>query len=157
MKSLAVQVVLLGNKIMSTMIRFLSATAAIAIGLSACGGGGGSSSVGGGGGPSGSSNTSFPSTFSGSVEENSNPENYIRRSFKYNAPSDNAPSNLTVTGSDAQFFEVIIEASIAASNGDRDVTVSVRRNQDAVRFEENFEFPQDENKDNVYEFSFSGT
>ena len=65
---------------------------------------------------------------------------------------------MNLTGPDAELFEVFIEASAADSNGDRNVRVIVQNSSTAsVPFMRNFEFPQDANKDNVYEFSFSGT
>lgn len=131
--------------------------------LIACGGGSGGSS----GGtpvvppppppPPPPQNTTFPASFSNSTPENSGGD-YIRQTFKYNAPSDTPPTSLALTGPDADFFEVLIEATTADGNGDRDLTVIVRRSGAAmVLFKENFENPQDANKDNIYEFSFSGT
>ena len=109
------------------------------------------------GGTTGPQNTIFPANFTSSVAENSD-DIYIDRTFKYNAPSDNPPTNLNLTGPDAELFEVFIEAYAADSNGDRNVRVIVQNSSTAsVPFMRNFEFPQDANKDNVYEFSFSGT
>jgi len=141
----------------------LAMTVAVFPLLMACGGGGGggSSPAGTTGGSTGggtSSNTVFPTSFSSSFEENSGPQNFLSETFKFNAPSDAAPTNIVVAGADASFFEILIEAGVADSIGDRDITVTVLPSASApVQFQQNFEFPQDEDRNNVYEFSFSAT
>lgn len=126
--------------------------------LTSCGGGGGGgSTVSPPPPPPPPQNTSFPNALSSSVDENGGNE-YLRQSFKYNAPTDLLPSNLTLSGPDADFFEILIEASVPDANGDRSVTVIVERSVvPTIPLLNNFDNPQDSDKDNVYEFSFSAT
>ena len=122
--------------------------------LAACGGGGGGGSASPTpSNPPPSSNTTFPSSFSSSVPENG-PSEMLRESFTFNAPSDTPPSGLALTGPDAALFQVLFEVTPAASNGDRTVTIIVTRLSSDVG---NFENPADDDLNNVYEFTVSGT
>ncbi len=130
--------------------------------LTACGGGGS-----GGGSvaptppspppPPQSTNTSFPASLSATIVENSGAP-FLTETFLYNAPTDAEPSNFQISGPDADFFEVLIEATVPNASGDRTITLSVQRDSvSGLFFENNFENPQDGDGNNVYEFGVSAT
>jgi len=144
---------------MSNLLKTIFFGAAAGL-LISCGGGSNSSagSSNSGGSTGSLSNTSFPSSFSGSVQENEGGP-FIQESFLFNAPSDELPTNVSITGPDADLFIVFIEASpTTAANGDRTIFVTVEQNPDTTVFSGfNFERPQDADLNNFYEFTVSAT
>tara|TARA_B100000678_G_scaffold75577_1_gene62188 strand:- start:26207 stop:28042 length:1836 start_codon:yes stop_codon:yes gene_type:complete len=148
-------------KIKSGFYRNVAAAASLvcaSIALASCSGGGsGSGSTPSSGGESQASRE-FPDNFTATIEENVSLSNLSLGSFEFTAPDNELPSNLNLTGPDAGLFRINFDISAPNGNGVRTILVTLDPSPNGeFPLVFNFENPEDENKDNIYEFQVTGT